>query len=391
VSGRAYVDANWLVDRLVKVREFSSILIRARERLYFEPWEAKRLIELLRDFVEDYGDEYSKRRLLELLEALERAIDRRDSFLYRIAGRRFGRSDVVPIPEIVAEELPVVKLLELLRALKDLLPRRGVLVGRLLEMVGSVDVDVIDALSTVGVRGLIASLGIIFENFLSTVSVYSVYLQRLVEQQGIESIDTSRVDVARREVLSVLLEPVARSALAVVRGGIWEYAQPRVILREGRSYEFDAVALDLVNRRLYVAEVELSLDKPMGELRSFARRKVAGLQILYESYLEGARSIGVASLCVESYLVLGFTAKRSALGTVKEELVKAFEELTASRMLCRDVSEAVEVVDLSQMERLIKVENIPKEFRQLARRVKKALGTLYMWWLESRKKSKATG
>ena len=332
----------------------------------------------LREFAYDYGDERTRGYLLELLDAIEKAIDRYDSFLYRIARKRFGRGDVVPIPEIIAEELPAVRLLELLRVLRSYLPSKGRPIGRVLETLGGVDEELIDALSTVGIRDLIGSMGVLFENFLSDVSRYSALLQKLIEQYGLELIDVGKVNIAKGEVLSILLEQVARSFLALTRGGIWEYAQPRVIVRNGRSYELDAVAIDIINGNLYVAEIELSLSSRI------ISRKVGNLKELYGSYVEGARSIGVTHLCIESYLITGFITGRENLDSIKGMLIDAINRSSLAKAFCKSLDEAVEVLDIFRASETVKVSELPKERRQVFRRVKKALGTLYKWWLESR-------
>ena len=378
MSLRAYADINWLVNRLVKLREFSDIILKARERGYLEQSEAKQLVGLLREFAYDYSDEGTRGHLLRLLDAIEKAIDRRDSFLYRIARKRFGREDVVPIPEVIAEELPVMRLLELLSGLRSYLPFKGRSISRVLEALGGVDEELIDALSTVGIRDLVGSMGVLFENFLSDVSRYSMLLQKLIEQYGLELIDVDKVDIARGEVLSILLEQAARSFLALTRGGIWEYAQPRVIVRNGRSYEFDAVAIDIINGKLYVAEIELSLSSRI------VSRKVRNLKELYESYVEGARSIGVTHLCIESYLIAGFITGGENLGSIKSMVIDAVNKSSLAKAFCKGLDEAIEVLDIFQASETVKVGELPKERRQVFRRVKKALGTLYKWWLESR-------
>ncbi|RLG75156.1 MAG: hypothetical protein DRO12_05875 [Thermoprotei archaeon] len=374
----AHIDINWLVDRLVKLREFSSIILEARERKYLERSDAKRLVELLREFAYDYGDETSRGHLLKLLEAIEKAIVKRDSFLYRIAKKRFDRDDVVPIPEVVAEELPMVKLLELLNSLRRRLPFRGRAIGRVLEAFGGVDEELIDALNTVGIRDLIGSMGILFENFLRDISTYSMLLQKLIEQHGLELIDLNKVNIAKGDTLSILLEPVARSFLAITRGGTWEYAQPRLIFRGGRSYEFDAVALDHVNGRLYAAEIELTLSHDV------VRKKVSNLKELYESYVEGARSIGLTNLCIENYLFTGFTKDRGNLNTIKNTLIDEVNKTLPTEAFCKNLDEAIEVLDLIQAIQDTNENKIPKERRQVYKRIVKAIGTIYKWWYESR-------
>ncbi len=106
-------------------------------------------MELLREFAYEYSDEGTRGHLLRLLDAIEKAIDRRDSFLYRIARKRFGREDVVPIAEVVTEELPVARLLELLGVLRSYLPFRGRPIGRILEALGGVDKELLEFLKKI--------------------------------------------------------------------------------------------------------------------------------------------------------------------------------------------------------------------------------------------------
>ena len=75
-------------------------------------------------------------------------------------------------------------------------------------------------LSALGDLRSCESMGILFENFLSDVNRYSMLLQKLIEQFDLGLIDVGRVGIAKGEVLSILLEQVARSSLALTRGSI---------------------------------------------------------------------------------------------------------------------------------------------------------------------------
>jgi len=308
VERGAYLSYQRVLERLGKLRELRDIVVVGRRRGFLERGEALRLVELLRDLVKDLsGGEASL--TLRLIGAVEELIREPGLPVKRLALERFGRDDVVPMPEVLAEALPELPLIEILRA-----SARGPLgrvMGRvLLERVArslGLNVRVLEVLLSVRIRDLALELGYLFESLLHLADGYAKILESYVASRGVGEL---KLDSG---TLSVFAEIVARAWLSMALRGPWAEAEPLPRYRAAR-YEFDAVSIERIEDRaeVHVAEVEVRCPKflELEDRRSGGvtriEGKIARLEQLLKTVENAYRPLGARRACIAEVVLICF-------------------------------------------------------------------------------------
>jgi len=308
IEREPYLSYQRVLERLGKLRELRDIVVAGRRRGFLERGEALKLVELLRDLVTDLsGGEATL--TLRLIGAVEELVREPGPLVRRLALERFGRDDVVPMPEVLAEALPELPLTEILRA-----PAGGPL-GRvmsrvLLEPVArslGLSTRVLEALLSVRIRDLALELGYLFESLLHLADGYAAILESYVASHGVGELRLSS------GVLSVFAEIVARTWLSMALRGPWAEAEPLPRYRAAR-YEFDAVSIERIEDRaeVHVAEVEVRCSKFLepedGESGGVARieGKIARLEQLLKTVENAYRPLGARRACIAEVVLICF-------------------------------------------------------------------------------------
>ena len=149
-----------VLERLGKLYEFRDIVLSGRRRGYLERSEALRLITLLKELVNDISGGEA-RLTLHLLNVAEELINDPGPLVKRVAMEKFGRDDVIPMPEILAGSLPEPLLIDIFRA-----SARGPIGRFLLEIAArrlGLSNRVLETLLSIRLGDLAHELGYLFE------------------------------------------------------------------------------------------------------------------------------------------------------------------------------------------------------------------------------------
>ena len=307
-----------LLNRLSRLYEIRSLLIKGRRRGFLEKDEAQRLIELLREIITDLSGGEAL-ATLHLLDAAEELVREPGERVKALALEKFGRSNVIPMPEHLVEAFPEPSILEMIRSLP--LARRIVerVVGLIAERMG-LNPRVIEALLDIRLRDLVMELGYQLETLLDIAGDYARRLEDYILGHGLGKLKVSG------SLLSVFTEVTGRAWLSVVRKGPWQVARPLARQAKRAQYEFDAVSYELVEDRveLHVAEIELKCGKFLeleerkhGKVTSI-EGKVERLRHLLDTFREAYRRLGVRRACLKSLLLICYDKPPKS---VKDEVV----------------------------------------------------------------------
>ena len=160
-----------ILDRLAKLRELRDLIVMGRERGYLELSEAQRVIELVKDLIEDLSGGKAK-FTLHLLDVAEKIIEEPGPLIRKAALKRFNRDDIIPKLEYVAEELPKRSILEHIRGLPILRKKIPIINKTPIEVIADrigITPRVLKALLDVRLKDLISELGYIFQALLETI------------------------------------------------------------------------------------------------------------------------------------------------------------------------------------------------------------------------------
>jgi len=297
-----------ILDRLAKLRELRDLIVMGRERGYLELSEAQRVIELVKDLIEDLSGGKAK-FTLHLLDVAEKIIEEPGPLIRKAALKRFNRDDIIPKLEYVAEELPKRSILEHIRGLPILRKKIPIINKTPIEVIADrigITPRVLKALLDVRLKDLISELGYIFQALLETIVPQEKRLEEYIRAYGIRDLK-----ITKGEALSVLAETVARVWLSVVLKGPWLSAEPVFYQSDRINYEYDAVAIQMVEDRVevYIAEVEVKCCKFMREDRhkphiSRIRAKIGRLKYLLQGTLNYYKQHGAKRARLTELLLL---------------------------------------------------------------------------------------
>ena len=329
-----------LLERLGKLYKFRNLISTGRRKGFLERNEALRLVELLRDLVTDLS-QGEARLTLYLLDVIEKMVYDPGPIVRRVAEEKFGRSDVFPMPEHLADSLPEPKLLELLR----LLARRPLIGAGLIDISArrmGVSPSVVEALLNIRLKDLIRELGYLFETLLHMIESYAKILKDYVLAHGLGELKLSGT------TLSAFAEVVARAWLATVLKGPWASVEPLAYQAKRVQYEFDAVSIERIEDRVevYVAEVEvrsskfLETEKRKPNITSI-EGKTQRLKYLLETIASAYKPLGAKKACLAQFLLICFDTpsrelKNQIITVIDRELRK-----TASKELCQSFNKGV--------------------------------------------------
>jgi len=328
-----------LLDRLSRLYELRSLLVLGRRRGFLEKDEAQRLIELLREVITDLSGGEAL-ATLHLLDAAEELVREPGERVKALALEKFGKRDVIPMPEHLVEAFPEPSILDVIRSLP--LARR--IVGLIARNMG-LNPHVIEALLDIRLRDLVGELGYQLEMLLDIAGDYARRLEGYVLSHGLGELKVSG------SLLSVFAEVTGRAWLSVVRKGAWQAARPLARQAKRAQYEFDAVSYELVENRveLHVAEIELWCSKFL-ELEERKHGKVTSiegkagrLKHLLGTFKDAYSRLGARRACLRELLLICYdkppqSVKREILERAKTVLTSFPEE-----MLCPSFT--LEVID----------------------------------------------
>ncbi|MCS7365362.1 MAG: hypothetical protein NDF54_08000 [archaeon GB-1867-035] len=300
-----------VLERLGKLYEFRDLVVSGRRRGYLERDEVFRLVSLLRELVNDISGAEA-RLTLNLLDVVEELASDPGPFVKQIASERFGRDDVLPMPEILAESLPELPILNIVRESIG----RGFIGRMLLERMAhrlSVSPKVLKVMLNVRLKDFAHELGYLFESLLYVADNYAKTLERYVTSHGVGELRLTS------ETLSVFAEVVARAWLSIVLKGPWIKAEPLPLQRSARC-EFDAVSIERVEDRveIYVAEIEVkccNFLKLEGKGTNFTRieKKMHRLKKLLNKIENVYNFYGARKACLAKLVLICFDDSVSVL------------------------------------------------------------------------------
>ncbi len=327
-----------ILERLSRLYEFRDLVVIGRRRGFLEQNEALRLVSLAKELVEELS-RGEARFTLRLLDAIENIIHRPGPLLKSITIERFGREDVIPMPEILAESLP--SSLPLISTLRLVVkgPIGELLIEKAAEKSG-LDFRIVEALLNVTPEDLAHELGYLFESLLGVADSYARMLENYILRYGIEELKP------KGNMLSVLAEVVGRAWLSIALKDRWIEAIPLPLSRVNR-HEFDAIAIKVVEDRaeVYEAEVETRCRNFLAEEKASLTRiegKVKRLKDLLNKIPSSYRLQGVKRACIAKLVLLCFDSPPSSL---KEEILLRVREFlkrlnlsTFGKLLCPQFS-----------------------------------------------------
>jgi len=174
-----------LLERLGKLYDFRNLIATGGRRGFLERSEALRLVKLLRDLVIDLS-QGEARLTLYLLDVIEKMVYDPGPIVKSFAEERFGRSDVLPMPEHLVDSLPEPQLLELMRSLvRTPLPLIGARPIDILAQRMGVSPSVVEALLRIRLKDLVRELGYLFESLLHMAESYAKILEDYVLAHGL--------------------------------------------------------------------------------------------------------------------------------------------------------------------------------------------------------------
>ena len=315
-----------VLERLGKLYEFRDIVFSGRRRGYLERGEALRLIALLKELVNDISGGEA-RLTLHLLDVAEELVNDPGPLVKRVALEKFGRDDVIPMPEILAGSLPEPLLIDIFRV-----SARGPIGRFLLEIAArrlGLSNRVLETLLNIRLGDLAHELGYLFESLLYLADSYVRILERYIADHGVGELKLSR------DKLSVFAEVVARTWLSMVLKGPWREAEPLPRTRRA-VYEFDAVSIERVEDRveLHVAEIEvrsikfLELEDRRSSRSTRIEGKIARLAQLLNTFISMYRPLGARKACIKEVVLICFDDPDQDLGTrISTKTKEALEEL----------------------------------------------------------------
>ncbi len=314
-----------VLERLSKLYEFRDIVLSGRRRGYLEHSEALRLTTLLKEVISDISDGEA-RLTLHLLNVVEELINDPGPHVKSVAMKKFGRDDVLPMPEILVESLPEPPLLDVLKKFA-----KGPIGGALLELVASrfgLSAKVLETLLSVKLRDLAHELGYLFESLLYLADNYAKILEKYVADHGVGELKLGR------DTLSVFAEVVARTWLSMALKDPWEKAEPLPLTRKA-TYEFDAVSIKRVEDRveLHIAEIEvrcfkfLELENKRDSKTTRIEGKMSRLKRLLNTLTSTYSLLGARKACIKEVVLICFDdpdqdLKTRVLSKTREALEK---------------------------------------------------------------------
>ena len=381
-------DIGELLHRLTVLDELRRVLAPGFASGCLDRSSALRALELLKKFIEITGG-VDAIAIVRVLEAFGLAIKGRSELLESIARKVCGSSEMIPMPELLIDAIPGAGLLELIAhmppALLPLVPStdlRRVVAGGIAEALG-VDARAVEVLLSVGPRDLVRALGLLIRRALDDAAALRVALERHVLAHGIEDIAALPRDQLR-EAKSVLAEIVAQTWIKTVLEGPWAYASNAIVGKN--EFEIDIFSYSVSGNmiKLYVGEVELSLQnflkiEKKGERRIEVKaRHIAELPRIITSSRKRIR-VGLENVefpkiptCIEKVLLISFDEpsdeeKNSIASTV-------LAKLREKHALCLHREDAVQYIDLKAMKHHIEtLKSRSGPHRALLERLKKAI------------------
>ncbi len=316
-----------LLNRLSRLYEVRSLLIKGRRRAFLEKDEAQRLIELLREIITDLSGGEAL-ATLHLLDAAEELVREPGERVETLALEKFGRSDVIPMPEHLVEAFPEPSILEVARS--HPLARR--IVERVVELIAErigLNPHVIEALLDIRLRDLVMELGYQLETLLDIAGDYARRLEEYILSHGLGKLKVSG------SLLSVFAEVTGRAWLSVVRKGPWQAARPLARQARRAQYEFDAVSYEFIEDRVevYVAEIELWCSKFLElEERKYGKvmsieGKAERLKSLLDTFREAYSRLGARRACLRELLLVCYDKPSDS---VRNEVLERAREVLAS-------------------------------------------------------------